>query len=62
MDALAAAALEPANAEVAMIPDTYSELDEETSLTVMKIIDQLEDLDDVQNVYTNASFDDAAYG
>jgi transcriptional/translational regulatory protein YebC/TACO1 len=28
----------------------------------MKIIDQLEDLDDVQNVYTNASFDDAAYG
>ena len=62
MDALASAALEPANAEVAMIPDTYSELDEETSLTVMKIIDQLEDLDDVQNVYTNASFDDAAYG
>jgi YebC/PmpR family DNA-binding regulatory protein len=62
MDALAAAALEPANAEVAMIPDTYSELDEETSLTVMKIIDQLEDLDDVQNVYTNASFDDAVYG
>lgn len=62
MDALAAAELEPANAEVAMIPDTYSELDEETSLTVMKIIDQLEDLDDVQNVYTNASFDDAAYG
>jgi transcriptional/translational regulatory protein YebC/TACO1 len=45
-----------------MIPDTYSELDEETSLTVMKIIDQLEDLDDVQNVYTNASFDDAVYG
>jgi YebC/PmpR family DNA-binding regulatory protein len=62
MDALAAAGLEPANAEVAMIPDTYSELDEDTSLTVMKIIDQLEDLDDVQNVYTNASFDDAAYG
>ena len=62
MDALAAAALEPANAEVAMIPDTYSELDEETSLTVMKIIDQLEDLDDVQNVYTNASVDDAGYG
>ena len=62
MDALAAAELEPANAEVAMIPDTYSELDEETSITVMKIIDQLEDLDDVQNVYTNASFDDAAYG
>ena len=60
-DALAAAGFEPANAEVAMVPDTFSELDEETSVTVMKIIDQLEDLDDVQNVYTNASFDDAVY-
>jgi YebC/PmpR family DNA-binding regulatory protein len=61
-DALVAAGLEPANAEVAMVSDTFSELDEETSVTVMKIIDQLEDLDDVQNVYTNASFDDAVYG
>ncbi len=60
-DALAAAGFDPANAEVAMVPDTFSELDEETSVTVMKIIDQLEDLDDVQNVYTNASFDDAVY-
>ena len=50
------------DAEVTMVPDTYSELDADTSATVMKIVDMLEDCDDVQNVYTNASYDDSVYG
>ncbi|MEE4299545.1 MAG: YebC/PmpR family DNA-binding transcriptional regulator [Pseudomonadales bacterium] len=61
-EALEAAGLEPDDAEVTMIPDTYSELDAETSETVMKLVERLEDLEDVQNVYSNASYDDSVYG
>ncbi|WP_163832977.1 YebC/PmpR family DNA-binding transcriptional regulator [Spartinivicinus ruber] len=55
-DALVAAGLEPANAEVTMIASTMAELDNEQAEKVIKLIDRLEDLDDVQNVYTNADF------
>lgn len=57
-DALVAAELEPENSEVGMVPSTYSPLDKETGEKVMKLIDNLEDLDDVTNVYTNADFPD----
>jgi len=57
-DALIEAGFEPANAEVAMIPTTYSALDKDTGEKVMRLIDALEDLDDVTNVYTNADFPD----
>ncbi len=57
-DALVDADLQPENAEVSMLPSTTVELDADTGSTVMKIIDTLEDLDDVQNVYTNADFPD----
>ncbi len=39
--------------EVTFIPDNYIELDEEGTEKVMTLIDALEDLDDVQNVYHN---------
>jgi len=39
--------------EVTFIPDNYMELDEEGVEKVMNLIDALEDLDDVQNVYHN---------
>ena len=55
-DALEAASHEPANAEVAMIPATYSPLDNDTSEKVLRLLDALEDLDDVTNVFTNADF------
>jgi YebC/PmpR family DNA-binding regulatory protein len=54
--ALEAAGLEPADAEVTMVPSTYVPCDEELSESVMKLIDALEDLDDVQNVYSNGEF------
>ena len=53
-DALIAAGLEPANAEVTMIASTSVPLDKEGAEKLLAMVDQLEDLDDVQNVYTNA--------
>jgi YebC/PmpR family DNA-binding regulatory protein len=54
------AGFEPAHAEVGMIPQTNVALDEETGRKVMKLIDALEDLDDVQNVYHNAEIPEEA--
>ena len=54
--ALENAGLNPVHAEVTMIPSTEVELDQDSSETVLKLIDMLEDLDDVQTVYTNANF------
>jgi len=53
-EALLTAGLEPANAEVTMQPSTSVDLDVETSEKIMKMLDMLEELDDVQNVYHNA--------
>jgi len=57
-DALIATGISVVSAEVALVPATLAELDAETAPRVMKLIDMLEDLDDVQNVYTNANFTD----
>jgi transcriptional/translational regulatory protein YebC/TACO1 len=43
-----------------MEPNTRLELDPESTVGVMKIVEGLEELDDVQNVYTNVEFSDAA--
>ena len=56
VDALRAAGLEPEHAEVAMVPATTSPCDEDTAEKVLRLIDALDDLDDVQNVYSNAEF------
>ena len=37
-----------------MLPSTEVQLDADTAQSVMGLIDMLEDLDDVQNVYSNA--------
>ena len=39
--------------EVTFVPDNYIALDEETSEKVMALVEALEDIDDVQNVYHN---------
>ena len=46
--------LEPAHAEVDMIASTTAELDVEGGRKILRLLDTLEDLDDVQNVYHNA--------
>ncbi|WP_287818315.1 YebC/PmpR family DNA-binding transcriptional regulator, partial [Idiomarina sp.] len=57
-DALDEKGLEASNAEVTQVPDTRVDLDEESARTFLKLLDALEDLDDVQNVYHNADISD----
>ncbi len=45
------------SAEVDMIPDNYVTPTAEQQATIIKMIDKLEELDDVQNVYHNANLD-----
>ncbi len=52
--ALEAAGLKPEVAEVTMRPENTIELAGDDAARMQKIIDMLEDLDDVQNVYHNA--------
>ena len=55
-EALEAEGLEFLEAGVKMIPDTYTEIDEDAAKKFQKMLDLLEDDDDVQEVYHNAEF------
>ncbi len=57
-DAMAGGGLEPESAEVTMRASTSVELGVDDAGTVLKLLDALEDLDDVQTVYSNADFPD----
>jgi len=57
-DALSHAGLEPESSEVTMVASTEAELDLESAEVLLKLVDHLEDLDDVQNVYSNANISD----
>ena len=48
------------NADFAMVPKVMMELEEKTQHQVLKLLDALEDLEDVQRVYSNADFTDEA--
>ncbi len=58
-DALDAAGLVAINAEVTLLPATKAELDLKTAEKFLRLIDALEDHDDVQEVYHNAEISDA---
>ncbi len=60
-DALRAAGLPPDHAEVTMVPSTVCPCDVQQAEKVLRLIDALEDLDDVQNVHTNGDFPDSVY-
>ena len=55
-EALEAQGLEFLEAGIKMIPDTYTAVSDEDARKVQKIINLLEDDDDVQEVYHNAEF------
>ena len=57
-DAIEAAGFKIDNAEVTMIPSTTVDLDLETAPKLLRLIDMLEDCDDVQNVYHNGEISD----
>lgn len=48
------------SAEVSMVPNSTTMLDEKTALHTLRLLDRLEELDDVQRVFTNADFPDEA--
>jgi YebC/PmpR family DNA-binding regulatory protein len=57
-EAIDAAGIESIQAEVTMLPQNMTPLDGDTALKMIKLIDALEDCDDVQQVYTNADLPD----
>ncbi|MFD2179973.1 YebC/PmpR family DNA-binding transcriptional regulator [Veronia pacifica] len=57
-DALDGAGLEAQNAEVTLVPSTKADLDADTAPKLLRLIDALEDLDDVQEVYHNGDISD----
>jgi len=58
-DALLSAGFQPESAEVTLLPDTRAELDAENAVKFIKMLDALEDSDDVQNVFHNAEISEA---
>jgi YebC/PmpR family DNA-binding regulatory protein len=50
--------IEISAAELLQVPKTMIRLDEKSALQSLKILDKLEELDDVQHVFTNADFPD----
>jgi YebC/PmpR family DNA-binding regulatory protein len=56
--ALEGAGLEPEEADVTMIASTTVPVDADGADKIMALVDVLEDLDDVQNVYTNVDIPD----
>jgi YebC/PmpR family DNA-binding regulatory protein len=56
-DALAAAGLVPESASVTLRADNDVKVGGEVAEQVIKLLDMLEDLDDVQNVYSNAELE-----
>lgn len=60
-EALKEAGFEAENAEVTMLPSTQAELDVSEGAKVIRLIDRLEELDDTQNVYTNADIPAESY-
>ena len=59
--ALQAASLRPDHAEVTMVPSSVCPCDAEQAERVLRLVDALEELDDVQGVHTNGDFPDSVY-
>jgi YebC/PmpR family DNA-binding regulatory protein len=57
-DALVAAGLTPDADEVTYSASTSADLEQSDAEKLLRMVDMLEDLDDVQNVYTNAEISD----
>lgn len=60
VDRFRAAGLQPEEAELKMLPNQEMELSVEDTLQVVRTIDGLEELDDVQNVFSNLKISDEA--
>ena len=56
---LADAGLKVTSFELAMLPKNTTPVDEKVGAQALRLLDQIEDLDDVQKVYSNADFPDS---
>ena len=57
---LDAAGFKITSAELFMLPKQSTPLDDKTALQALRLLDQIEDLDDVQKVYSNGDFPESA--
>jgi YebC/PmpR family DNA-binding regulatory protein len=57
VEALKKAGIEPASASVSMIPDTFIKLEGQQASTMIRLMEALEEHDDVQNVHANFDID-----
>jgi YebC/PmpR family DNA-binding regulatory protein len=57
LEAVKKAGIEPVSASVAMIPQTYVKLEGSAANTMIRLMEALEDQDDVQNVHSNFDID-----
>lgn len=60
-EALLASDLSPENAEVTMRANTTASLSTKDGETMLRLLDALDELDDVQNVYSNADIPDSVF-
>jgi YebC/PmpR family DNA-binding regulatory protein len=61
VSAIKAAKVETAHAEITMIASTYTKLEGSAAGQMVRLLEVLEDLDDVQNVYSNLDMDASQY-
>jgi transcriptional/translational regulatory protein YebC/TACO1 len=57
VEALKRAGIEPASSSVSMIPDTHIKLEGQQAGTMIRLMEALEEHDDVQNVHANFDID-----
>ena len=60
-ESLSAASIEMETAEMSMIPQTKMDLAPEQGIKVMGLVDSLDELDDVEKVYTNLNITDEMF-
>ncbi len=60
INAVKATETEPAQASVTMVPTTTVQLDSSHAGQTLRLLDNIEELDDIQQVFTNADFADEA--
>jgi transcriptional/translational regulatory protein YebC/TACO1 len=60
--AIKSAGIEPQMAEVSMVPQTYVKLEGGNAQQMLRLMEAIEDHDDVQKVYANFDIDEADIG
>ena len=58
-EALSKAGITPASAEVSMVPQNYIKLTGQQAAAMVRLVEALEEHDDVQHVYANFDIDES---